>query len=95
MQKVEFEEGRYRPMGSSISQRGIMGLLIRKGIARNIKQANMILIAVTLICLAAIYFLVSGRNSALKNTSSVYREDIPNEDSVLPEIWDSLPSRND
>lgn len=66
MEEVKFDEqNQYTPtFRRSPVQKGLVGYLIRKGLAKNVTQANLILIAIMVICLGITFFMIKQMNTS-------------------------------
>ena len=68
MSNIQFDEGQFRSNQSyqSPDEKGMVGWLIKKGIAKNARTANIILIIFAIICFGFTFYSMSNN---LSNTS--------------------------
>jgi type IV secretory pathway TraG/TraD family ATPase VirD4 len=95
MSQIEFEEGsqaHLRRIDISNASSHNTPLLIKWGFAKNTFQANIIMLVVTVVCIAtAITLFVMNA----QNGETLYREDFTEDEinRMLPNMRDNLPSR--
>ncbi len=99
MSDVQFQEDQFSSNLSRFNQpeaRGIIGFLIKRGIVRDERHANVVLIGVIIIAVTVTYFTSFGGSSSPK-VPPTYREDISPEvlKTLPPEILKTIPSKND
>lgn len=95
MSQLEFEESsqsHLRKIDISNAITHNTPLLIKWGFAKNVQQANIIMLAVTVACVVAaiIIFITNSQRS-----STLYKEDFTTVEitHMLPDIANSLPSK--
>ena len=98
---VEFPEEKFDAGGNDYVVKKtptMVKWVMKTGIAKDEKQANIILIVIAILFLALSLYIFANTGSNQKGTAgALYIEDIPEEElkDIPPEILETIPSRYD
>ncbi len=79
MSNIQFDEGQFRSNQSyqSPDEKGMVGWLIKKGVAKDAKTANIILIIFIIICFGITFYTMSGNASGISQNNATQNNQGP------------------